>query len=169
MAGLIDARPRVGYFYAGNTPQSEIAEKMQSLKVQECKSIPIVIKEEASVYDTIVTMFIEDVGTIFVVGEKAILKGVVSRKDLLKVTLGNADIYKMPVEMIMTRMPNIVTARTDESIVAAARKIIEHQVDSLPVVRLLDEEGQDQGKPEVVGRITKTNIAKLFLELGEGR
>lgn len=102
MAGMIDARPRVGYYYVGKSPWAEITEKLQNLKVQDVKSIPIVIKEEASVYDTIVTMFIEDVGTVFVVGEKGILKGVVSRKDLLKVTMGKVDLQKMPVKVIMT-------------------------------------------------------------------
>ncbi|MDD2497396.1 MAG: helix-turn-helix transcriptional regulator [Desulfitobacteriaceae bacterium] len=168
MSGLLDAKPRVGYYYAGKTPQSEIAETIKKMKVQDIKSVPIVIGEDVSVYDTIVTLFIEDVGTIFVVGEKGILKGVVSRKDLIKVTMGKSDIYKMPVKMIMTRMPNIVTTSLEESVVDAARKITEHQVDSLPVIRSVNDEGPNKGQPEVVGRITKTNITKLFLELGEG-
>ncbi|NMA14978.1 MAG: CBS domain-containing protein, partial [Clostridia bacterium] len=80
-----------------------------------------------------------------------------------------SDIYKMPVKMIMTRMPNIITTSLEESVVDAARKITEHQVDSLPVIRPVNEERPDKGQPEVVGRITKTNITKLFLELGEGK
>lgn len=167
MAGLIDARPRVGYFYVKKSPRSIISEKIRELKVQDFKSVPIVVKEEASLYDTIVSMFVEDVGTLFVVGEEGVLKGVVSRKDLLKVTLGQADLHKIPVKVIMTRMPNIITTTAEESVLDAAKKIIEHQVDALPVIRLFDTSESNQGKPEVVGRITKTNITKIFLELGE--
>jgi CBS domain-containing protein len=167
MAGLIDARPRVGYFYVKKSPRSFISEKIRELKVQDFKSVPIVVKEEASLYDTIVSMFVEDVGTLFVVGEEGVLKGVVSRKDLLKVTLGQADLHRIPVKVIMTRMPNIITTTAEESVLDAAKKIIEHQVDALPVIRLFDTSESNQGQPEVVGRITKTNITKIFLELGE--
>jgi len=166
MAGLIGARPRVGYYYVEKAPLSLVTEKIKSLKVQDFKSVPIVVKEEASLYDTIVSMFVEDVGTIFVVEDEGVLKGVVSRKDLLKVTLGQVDLHKTPVKVIMTRMPNIITTTVDESVLDAARKIIEHQVDSLPVVKK-SKKPRSQGQPEVVGRITKTTIAKVFLELGE--
>lgn len=169
MAGLIDARPRVGYYYLGKTPESLLADELKTMKVQDCKSVPTVVREEASVYDTIVTMFVEDVGTVFVVGEHAVLHGVISRKDLLKVTMGKVDLNKIPVKVVMTRMPNIITTDLEESIVDAGKKIIEHQIDSLPVVRPIAEPGPYLGQPEVVGRITKTNITKLFVELGEGK
>ena len=38
-------------------------------------------------------------------------------------------------------------------------KIIEHEIDSIPVVENLD------GKTRVVGKISKTNITRLFLEI----
>lgn len=169
MAGLLNARPRVGYYYVEKASRSLITEKLQNLKVKDFKSIPMVVKEETSVYDTIVTMFLEDVGTIFVVGEAGILQGVVSRKDLLKVTLGQGDIQRIPIEVIMTRMPNIITTFLEESVVDAAKKIIEHQVDALPVVRPGKSTGENHGQLEVVGRFTKTNITKLFLELYEDK
>jgi hypothetical protein len=44
------------------------------------------------------------------------------------------------------------------------RKIVEQEIDSLPVVKYhLDADGEE--KPQVVGKITKTNIARLFLDL----
>ncbi len=45
--------------------------------------------------------------------------------------------------------------------VETVRKIVEHEVDSLPVVRVfLSPEGEE--RLEVVGKISKTNIARLF-------
>jgi CBS domain-containing protein len=168
MAGLIDAKPRVGYSYLGNNTRTVLSAKVNEMKVKDYKSIPIVVKEDSSVYDTIVRLFIEDVGSLFIVSEGGILQGAVSRKDLLKVTLGQGDIHNMPVNVVMTRMPNIITTTLEESVFDAAKKIIEHQVDGLPVVRPCETEGPNFGKLEVVGRFTKTNITRIFLELVEG-
>lgn len=168
MSGILDARPRVGYFYTGKTANAVLAEEIRRFRVKDIKSVPVVIKEETSVYDAIVTMFIEDVGTLIVVSEGGFLEGVVSRKDLLKVTIGQNDPKQVPVGVAMTRMPNIVTTTLEETVFMAAQKIIEHQVDALPVVRkFIKEDGKE--KLEVVGRITKTNITQLFVELGEGK
>ncbi|WP_027719089.1 helix-turn-helix transcriptional regulator [Desulfovirgula thermocuniculi] len=167
MAGLLEARPRVGYYYSGRTPNKLIAEKLHRIKVGEVKSVPVVVSERCSVYDAVVTMFIEDVGTLIVVREGGILEGVVSRKDLLKTTLGGHNIHQLPVGVVMTRMPNVVTVGPEESVWAAAKKLITHEVDALPVVRPV--EGGDPRKDlEVIGRFTKTNVVRLFVELGEG-
>jgi len=94
MAGLLEARPRVGYFYSGKTPYMLIAEEIRHLKVIEVKSVPVVVMEDVSVYDAIVALFTEDVGTLFIVNSDGYLEGAVSRKDLLKVALGRGDLHK---------------------------------------------------------------------------
>jgi len=162
MTGMLEARPRVGYYYRGNSARVLMAEEIRRYKVKDIKSVPVVVKSGASLYDTIVTMFMEDVGSVFVVEDGGILDGVVSRKDLLKASLGQMDLRQMPVSVMMTRMPNLVVAFPEESVYEAAKKISEHEVDSLPVVRLLEGD-----KFEIIGRITKTNIARLFVEIGE--
>lgn len=168
MSGILDARPRVGYYYVGKPLASLFAVKLQKITVDKIKSFPTVVRENISVYEAITTMFLEDVGTLFVVNERGILLGVVSRKDFLKVALGNSDIHKMPVGVVMTRMPNIITTTPEEGVYEAAKKIIEHQVDSLPVVRLAaNSEKNDEW--EVCGRITKTNLTKLLVELADER
>lgn len=167
MAGLLEARPRVGYFYSGKSPHRVVAEKLHSVLVASAKSVPIVVPEKCSVYDAVVTMFIEDVGTLFVVKERGLLEGVISRKDLLKITLGGQDIHKLPVGVVMTRMPNVVYTTPEESVWTAARKLIVHEVDALPVVRKADLPDASEGL-EVIGRLSKTNITRLFVELGEG-
>jgi DeoR family transcriptional regulator, catabolite repression regulator len=123
-----------------------------------------VIRENVTVYDAIVSLFLEDVGTLFVVDEEGILQGVVSRKDFLKTALSGGDMHKMPVAVIMTRLPHIHTISEDATVMDAVQQICEHEIDALPVVR---PHGRSAYK--VVGRITKTNLARLLLELGEGR
>ncbi|WP_174613837.1 helix-turn-helix transcriptional regulator [Virgibacillus ihumii] len=159
MAGFLEARPRVGYFYTGKTGSELLTEKIKKFKVHEYQSVPIVVKEDASVYDAISTMFLEDVGTLFVVGNNAGLTGVLSRKDLLRASIGNQDLNAIPVHIIMTRMPNITICYKDDLIIDAAKQLINKQIDGLPVVK-----EKDNGL-EIVGRITKTTITKTFVEL----
>ncbi|MCR3921600.1 MAG: helix-turn-helix transcriptional regulator [Firmicutes bacterium] len=161
--GFIDARPRVGYFYTGNMITG-ISEILSRFTVGDIKSRPIVIREQTTVYDAIVSLFLDDVGTLFVVDENSFLQGVVSRKDFLKTALGGVDLHQIPVGVIMTRMPQVHTVTEDETMLDVVNKLCEHEVDSLPVVRV-----QDQHNYKVVGRVTKTNLTRLLLELGEGR
>jgi CBS domain-containing protein len=164
MSGILEARPRVGYFYQGKSVQALVAEEIKKIKVGDVKGLPKVIRRDASVYDAIVALFIEDVGTLMVVDGEGHLEGVVSRKDLLKAAIGGtANLQQMPVSVVMTRMPNIICTTPEESVLTAAKKIIEHEVDALPVVRPV---AGSRNKLEVIGRITKTTIAKLFVELG---
>lgn len=164
MSGYLEAKPRVGYTYKADGASNEIKKILNQYRVKDIMSMAVVVKEKCSIYDAIVTLFLEDTGTIFVVDKKNNLVGVVSRKDLLKTTLGKVDIHQMPVSVIMTRMPNIITAAGDDTVVEAVKKIVEHEVDALPVVRrFIVQPGEDN--LEVVGRITKTNITRLFLDL----
>jgi CBS domain-containing protein len=167
MSGMVEARPKVGYYYTGKNVMSMLTDQISRIKVRDVQSVPVVITASTSVYDAVVTMFLEDVGSVFIVEPAGILTGVVSRKDVLKVALGGSDLHKMPVKVLMTPMPKIVVTSPDESVLAAAKKIIDNEVDSLPVVAIADH--QEPKAYEVIGRLTKTNIARLFVELGEGR
>ncbi|WP_110941301.1 helix-turn-helix transcriptional regulator [Geosporobacter subterraneus] len=163
MSGILDARPKVGYLYSGNNGVNIISEQIRKTRVSDIKSIPVIVDEQTSLYDGIVALFLEDVGSIYVVS-KGYLTGVVSRKDFLKSIMGGMEIHKVPVGLIMTRMPNIVLTYPHETALEAAIKIIEHEVDSLPVVEKEIIGGKELFK--VVGKISKTNIARLFVELG---
>jgi len=159
MVGYLDARPRVGYFYTGKTGSELLTEKMKQYKVKEFKSVPVVVKEDASVYEAITTMFLGDVGTLFVLDNNHALSGVLSRKDLLRASIGNQNLHQLPVHVIMTRMPNITVCKQSDLLIEAAKKLIDKQIDGLPVVK--DTEYGYQ----VVGRITKTTITSAFVEL----
>lgn len=161
MCGLIDAKPKVGYFISNKKNNRDIIEKLSAIHVSEVKSLPINVSENTSVYDAIVTLFLENVGTLFVVEEEA-LKGVISRKDLLKAAMGGKDLTTIPVGVIMTRMPKIVYCREDDSIIDVAEKIIENEIDCIPVVT-----DMANGKIKALGRISKTNITKVLLEISK--
>ncbi len=168
MAGLLEARPRVGYFHTGKTPYLLIAEEIRHLKVIEVKSVPVVVTGDTSVYDAIVSLFTEDVGTLFIVTSDGCLEGAVSRKDLLKVALGRGDLHNIPVNVVMTRVPNVVTISGEESVYEAAQKLVEHEIDALPVVEVVSQD-DDNEQLKVIGRFTKTTVARIFVEMGEGR
>jgi DeoR family transcriptional regulator, catabolite repression regulator len=159
MSGFLDARPRVGYFYTGKSGNELLTEKLKTIKVKQYQSVPVVVRDNVSVYDAITTMFLEDVGTLFVINNKSYLAGVLSRKDLLRASIGKQNLSEIPVHIIMTRMPNITVCEKEDSIITAAQLLIEKQIDALPVVNK-KKEGL-----EVVGRITKTNMTKVLVEL----
>ncbi|MCM3539647.1 helix-turn-helix transcriptional regulator [Priestia filamentosa] len=161
MAGYLEARPRVGYFYTGKTGSQLLADKIRKIKVEEYQSIPVVVNESVSVYDAICTMFLEDVGTLFVVDKRSYLVGVLSRKDLLRASMGKQELNSIPVNIIMTRMPNITYCLRDDLLVEVAKGLIDKQIDAVPVVK------DHPDGYEVVGRITKTNITKLLVALAE--
>ncbi|MEC2076527.1 helix-turn-helix transcriptional regulator [Metabacillus fastidiosus] len=161
MAGYLEARPRVGYFYTGKTSSQLIAEKLRKLKVRDFQSIPVVVNTNVSVYDAICTMFLEDVGTLFVVDESAVLVGVLSRKDLLRASIGKQELTSVPVNIIMTRMPNITICRKEDYIIDVAITLIEKQIDALPVIK------ETEKGFEVIGRVTKTNMTSILVNLTE--
>ena len=161
MAGYLEARPRVGYFYTGKTGTQLLADKIKKIKVSDYQSIPVVINENVSVYDAIVTMFLEDVGTLFVVDDESLLVGVLSRKDSLRASIGKQELTSIPVNIIMTRMPNITFCEKDDLLIDVAQKLIEKQIDAMPVVKKVDK------GYEVIGRITKTNMTKVLVALAK--
>lgn len=160
MADILEAKPKVGYFYTGKTGFSYIAEAIKKMKVDEIQSRPVVIEETTSVYDAIVQIFLDDVSSLYVTdGED--LVGVISRKDLLKTALGEVDLNQIPAALIMTRQP-LATIGPKDSVLEAANKLMDFEIDSLPVVEEID------GKAKIVGRFTKTSVTRLFVELGKG-
>ena len=144
---LITAKQNKGYIYNECTIK----------RVRDCMSPQNSIDIRTSVYDAIIHLFNYDLGTLIVV-ENEKLVGIISRKDLLKAALNRKNIEKIPVSMIMTRMPNIVHCFEDDNIMEAIEKLIKHEIDSLPVLR------KEKGKLSLVGRFTKTNVTKLFYQ-----
>ncbi|GAA0763675.1 MULTISPECIES: helix-turn-helix transcriptional regulator [Clostridium] len=167
MIGMLDARPKVGYVYLGKAHNTRILENISKVLVGEIMSKPVTVTEETTVYDAIVFLFLNDVGTLFI-ESNGILVGAVSRKDFLKNAIGGTDIHKVPVGVIMTRMPNIICGYAEDSAYSLAKKIIEHEIDSIPIVEKVENSTNEKNQFKIIGKISKTNITKLFVKLGEG-
>ena len=166
MTGTLDARPKVGYVYLGKKIDGEILENLSKIKVGDIMSKPVTVNGDTTVYDAIVHLFLHDVGTLFV-ENNGNLVGAASRKDFLKIAIGGTDIHRVPVGVIMTRMPNIIYGYPEESAYSLAKKIIEHEIDSIPIVEKSCESDNGKVNLKIVGKISKTNITKLFVNLGE--
>lgn len=166
MTGTLDARPKVGYVYLGKKLDSDILANLSKIRVGEIMSKPVTVNDATTVYDAIVYLFLNDVGTLFVEND-GILVGAVSRKDFLKIAIGGTDIHKVPIGVIMTRMPNIVYGFPEDSAYTLAKKIIEHEIDSIPIVEKVNDSDDEKVNLKIVGKISKTNITKLFVKIGE--
>ena len=49
MCGLIDAKPKVGYYMSNRKGNRDIIEKLSAIKVSEIKSVPVNVTENTSV------------------------------------------------------------------------------------------------------------------------
>lgn len=144
--GLVFSKTKKGYSYKKSCTVN---------KVKEVMSPQNSIDVQTSVYDAIIHLFNHDLGTLLVT-DKENLVGIISRKDLLKSVLNTKNIEKIPVTMIMTRMPNLIYCYEDDQILDAIKKLIDHEIDAIPVIR------KENNKIKVVGRFTKTNVTKLY-------
>lgn len=159
MTGLLDARPKVGYFYTGQTIEPLLYEKLYKKTVKDIMLPPILIHQSTTVYDAVTNLFMYDVGSLYVKDDNNELIGVLSRKDLLRAAISNPNTEKTPVAMIMSRMPNIITITSDRTILEAGGLLLQHSIDTLPVVE------NDQPK-KVIGKITKTKLMAYFINAG---
>ena len=157
MINILGARPKFGYFYTGKSIFSQLSQDLKSLRLKDYMSLPFSCDQKTSVYDVVVDLFMEDLSSMFIT-EDGYLAGIVSRKDLFMI--GDADIKKTPVSVIMTRMPNIFYVNIEDSVYKAANLIVTKGIDSLPVVKVKNEKDL-----EVVGRFTKTNVTRLFVDV----
>lgn len=162
---VIAARRRLGYYYLGGGEDPAAAE-IRSCTAESCMSRPVLVNADSNAYDAAVLLFTEDIGTLFVGKEDDVL-GVVSRKDLLKSAMGREDLAKVPISMVMTSRSKMIYAEPDEDMVSIAQKLIDYEIDCLPVGTFKDVNGEK--KFQLKGRISKTIITRLFLELGRGK
>lgn len=167
MGGILDARPKVGYFYTGKNTLGMLMEELSNIQCEALQSVPVAIGHDKSAYEAAVTMFLEDVGSVFVLDETGLLNGIVSRKDLLKAAINNNNnLHDVPVVMCMTPLSKMIVAYPDEPAAVAGRRLIDNEIDSLPIVKNVDD---GRRSFELVGRITKTNFTRLLVDIAEGK
>ena len=79
----------------------------------------------------------------------------------MRASIGKQELTTLPVNIIMTRMPNITMCLREDLLIDVAKKLIDKQIDGLPVVK------ETEKGFEVIGRVTKTNITKALVALAE--
>lgn len=159
MTGILDARPRVGYIYSGQTIEPLLYEELFHLKIGEIMVPPTIVNQTAPIREAVMELFLNDTGSLYIVNDQREFVGLVSRKDLLRATLNNQNLDETPVAMIMSRMPNIITITPEERIIDAGYLIIHQQVDSLPVM-------EKNGSLKVIGKISKSKLLNHFVTAG---
>ena len=162
LSELLIAKPKVGYFYNANKVEPFIIKEIKEKKVEDVMSVPVIVEANTSIQDTIIKLFLEDVGSVYVI-ENHYLVGLVSRKDLLKTVIGKMPIEEMPISMAMTRVPNVAYVFSNDSVESATKKLLQHEVDSLPVIA--SENKNESKQLKVVGKFSKTLVSRLFLNL----
>ncbi|MGY3766178.1 helix-turn-helix transcriptional regulator [Vagococcus vulneris] len=162
MTGVLDARPKVGYVYSGISFKPLLEDQLFQTKVDELMSSPVLVYPETTIRDATTSLFMYDCGSLYVVdSESKDLVGIVSRKDLLRSLLNNQD-NELAVAIIMTRMPNLVVATVEMTVLQAGELLVTHEIDSLPVV------AKDSSK-QIIGKLSKTRIMRHFIQIGSGK
>lgn len=156
LVGILQATPKIGYTYSGSDLEKFFFFKTFNTKVNEIMMPPLMVNQDTSIRDAITTLFMYDVGSLYVTGEEKLLLGVLSRKDLLRASL-NTNIDQTPVAVCMTRVPHIKVCNKDMDILEAASILQDFEVDSLPVV-------DDENERKVIGKITKTRILNFIIQ-----
>src|SRR5690348_4752597 len=57
MAGYLEARPRVGYYYRGKSELKGVSEELKKILVGSYRGEPVVVEKGLSAYDAICKMF----------------------------------------------------------------------------------------------------------------
>lgn len=156
LVGILQATPKIGYTYSGSDLEKFFFFKTFNTKVNEIMMPPLMVNQDTSIRDAITTLFMYDVGSLYVTGEEKLLLGVLSRKDLLRASL-NTNIDQTPVAVCMTRVPHIKVCKKDMDILEAASILQDFEVDTLPVV-------DDENERKVIGKITKTRILNFIIQ-----
>lgn len=156
---ILKSRPKVGYEFS-EIPKSGLNfEELYDNNISEILKTPTFVQENTTLQECVNILFLKDSGSLYVIDDNKNLLGLISRKDLLSVTVNNADTDSMVASMVMTRMPNLVTVTADMSIIEVGELLYKHEVDSLPVTKKDDPR-------QVIGKITKNRIFQYFIELG---
>lgn len=157
VVGILNSRPKVGYEYTGIPKDKLNYSKLYDKKIQSIVKKPALVEPNTTLQECVNSLFLKDAGSLYVVDDNQELLGLISRKDLLAVTVSNRDTESMVASMVMTRMPNLITVTPDMTIMEVGKLLLQHEVDSLPVVK-------NAKSFKVIGKITKNRLFEYFIE-----
>lgn len=156
---VLGARPKVGYVYQGDQLINVDYDELYEMPIKDILLPVTEVSDDASLQDAVSLLFLKDVGSLYVTDSNHQLVGLISRKDLLRASFSSPNPEAMLASIVMTRMPNIVTATPQTTVMEASQLLLKHKVDSLPVVA-------KQGSLEAIGKITKNRIFEHFIDSG---
>ncbi len=153
--GILGSRPKVGYEYTGMKNNQVSYANLYDTQISSILKKAVFVEANTSLPECVNSLFLKDAGSLYVVDDNKELLGLISRKDLLAVTVNNGDTESMVASMVMTRMPNLITVTPEMTIMEVGKLLLKHEVDSLPVV--------EQEEPlKVVGKITKKSNLSIL-------
>lgn len=161
MIGVLEARPKVGYIYSGLDFNPLMQDELFHASVESIMKSPLIVKQDMPIQDAVTHLFMYDSGSLYVTDADNNLLGVVSRKDLLRFLLNASQSDDTPIAVVMTRMPNILVVYPETTVIAAARLLQLHEIDSLPVL-------EHEGSLKIVGKISKTSIISHYINFDTG-
>lgn len=159
---ILIAKPKVGYLYNKHYVTPFLITDIAQKTVEEVMKVPIIVDIETSISEAINLVFLEDTGSLYVTQDGE-LAGIVSRKDLLKAAMMGESANDLNISFVMSRTPNIVTLRHDDTVAKACKKIVMHKVDSLPVLKYDGETKIDT----IVGKVSKTVMNNVLYSILE--
>ncbi|MBB3114767.1 CBS domain-containing protein [Paenibacillus phyllosphaerae] len=155
MLNLLRAKPKVGYFPGEGGETAPREQRWGQTNVQQVQGIPVVITGGLSVHEAVVTLILENVETLSVIDDHKRFLGIVTAKDLLKLTLGNPQAGTMPVGMAMSRLPAAVALTPEDRVETAVGVMLTHGLDGVPVL---------SPEREVIGWVSKTTVLRRIME-----
>lgn len=159
---ILLAKPKIGYSLANSHFQYFSKEEIKEQHISEVMETPILINQDANIKDAIISMFVYNTDILYII-DNGTLAGITTKKDLLKISINGKDLEKIPVSLIMTRMPNLIYLYSESSIYEGIKKLNFHQIDTIPIVKNETHEGRSILK--VIGQFSKTTACNLFFEL----
>lgn len=159
---ILMAKPKIGYSLASSHFHYFSKEEIKEQDISEVMEVPILISHDTNIKDAIINLFMYNTDILYAVDNNSLV-GVVTKKDLLKVSINGKDLERIPVSLVMTRMPNVVYLYSKSSIYDGIQKLNYHQIDNIPIVKNETQDGQTILK--VIGQFSKTTACNLFFEL----
>lgn len=156
LVGILKATPKIGYTYSGSDLETLFFFDTFQKKVQDIMISPVLVSQDTFIQDAVITLFMYDADVLYVIDEKKLLQGIVSRKDLLRAALSSS-IASTPVAVCMTRMPHIKTCYKDMDILEAAAILQDFAIDSLPVV-------VEKNDRKILGTVTKSALFDYIIQ-----
>ena len=148
---ILIAKPKIGYSLAGSHFHYFSKEEIKEQDISEVMEVPTLINHDTNIKDAIINLFMYNTDILYAVDNNSL------------VSINGKDLEKIPVSLVMTRMPNIIYLYSKSSIYDGIQKLNYHQIDNIPIVKSMEENGKNILK--VIGQFSKTTACNLFFEL----